>query len=95
MFEAVDGHSAGCSPLFGGGRAHLRLTGADDPLAAGLELEASPPGKKLASISLLSGGEKTLTALALVFAFFLAHPRPCACWTRSTRRWTTPMWTGS
>ena len=62
--------------LFGGGKAHLRLTGADDPLQAGLELEASPPGKKLSSISLLSGGEKTLTALALVFGFFLAQPSP-------------------
>ena len=62
--------------LFGGGKAHLRLAGADDPLHAGLELEASPPGKKLSSISLLSGGEKTLTALALVFAFFLAQPSP-------------------
>ena len=76
-FEAVDGHFRQLfATLFGGGKAHLRLTGADDPLRAGLELEASPPGKKLASISLLSGGEKTLTALALVFAFFLAQPSP-------------------
>ena len=48
----------------------------DDPLAAGLELDACPPGKKLTGIGLLSGGEKTLTALALVFAFFLAAPSP-------------------
>lgn len=76
-FEAVDGHFRRLfAVLFGGGKAHLRLTGADDPLRAGLELEASPPGKKLTSISLLSGGEKTLTALALVFAFFLAQPSP-------------------
>ena len=76
-FEAVDGHFRRLfAVLFGGGKAHLRLAGADDPLQAGLELEASPPGKKLASISLLSGGEKTLTALALVFAFFLAQPSP-------------------
>jgi chromosome segregation protein len=76
-FEAVDGHFRRLfATLFGGGKAHLRLTEAEDPLRAGLELEASPPGKKLASISLLSGGEKTLTALALVFAFFLAQPSP-------------------
>ena len=76
-FEAVDGHFRRLfTTLFGGGRAHLRLSGADDPLRAGLELEASPPGKKLSSISLLSGGEKTLTALALVFGFFLAQPSP-------------------
>jgi chromosome segregation protein len=77
VFTTVDGHFRELFVrLFGGGRAQLRLIGEDDPLAAGLELEASPPGKKLASISLLSGGEKTLTALALVFAFFLAHPAP-------------------
>ena len=77
VFTAVDGHFRRLfQHLFGGGRAHLRLAGADDPLQAGLELEASPPGKKLASISLLSGGEKTLTALALVFGFFLAQPSP-------------------
>ena len=77
VFTTVDGHFRELFVrLFGGGRAQLRLIGDDDPLAAGLELEASPPGKKLASISLLSGGEKTLTALALVFAFFLAHPAP-------------------
>ena len=76
-FEAVDGHFRRLfATLFGGGKAHLRLIEADDPLRAGLELEASPPGKKLASISQLSGGEKTLTALALVFAFFLAQPSP-------------------
>jgi chromosome segregation protein len=76
-FEAVDGHFRRLfAILFGGGKAHLRLTGMDDPLHAGLELEASPPGKKLSSISLLSGGEKTLTALALVFGFFLAQPSP-------------------
>jgi chromosome segregation protein len=62
--------------LFGGGRAQLRLIDGDDPLESGLELEASPPGKRLSSITLLSGGEKTLAALALVFAFFLAQPSP-------------------
>ena len=62
--------------LFGGGRARLELTDQDDPLAAGLELAASPPGKKLQAISLLSGGEKALTALALIFAVFLTRPAP-------------------
>ncbi len=62
--------------LFGGGRAKLSLTDMDDPLAAGLELAASPPGKKLQSVSLLSGGEKALTAIALIFAVFLTRPAP-------------------
>ncbi|MCB2055089.1 MAG: AAA family ATPase, partial [Geminicoccaceae bacterium] len=77
IFEKVDEHFRRLFvQLFGGGKAHLRLTNLDDPLAAGLELDAMPPGKKLQNISLLSGGEKTLTALALVFAFFLAQPSP-------------------
>ncbi len=62
--------------LFGGGRAHLRLTEADDPLDAGLEIMASPPGKKLQIMSLLSGGEQALTALSLLFAVFLTNPAP-------------------
>ena len=62
--------------LFGGGRAKLELTDLEDPLAAGLELAASPPGKKLQSVSLLSGGEKALTAIALIFAVFLTRPAP-------------------
>jgi chromosome segregation protein len=62
--------------LFGGGRARLSLTDQEDPFAAGLELAASPPGKKLQSVSLLSGGEKALTALALIFAVFLTKPAP-------------------
>ncbi|MCW9002550.1 MAG: AAA family ATPase, partial [Rhodospirillales bacterium] len=57
--------------LFGGGRAHLQLTESDDPLEAGLEIMASPPGKRLQSLSLLSGGEQALTALALLFGVFL------------------------
>src|SRR5262249_10564781 len=62
--------------LFGGGRAHLQLTEAEDPLDAGLEILASPPGKKLQSLSLLSGGEQALTALSLIFAVFLSNPSP-------------------
>ena len=62
--------------LFGGGRAHLALTESDDPLEAGLEIMASPPGKRLQVLSLLSGGEQALTALALLFAVFLTNPAP-------------------
>jgi len=62
--------------LFGGGRAHLALTENDDPLEAGLEIMASPPGKRLQVLSLLSGGEQALTALALLFGVFLANPTP-------------------
>jgi len=62
--------------LFGGGRAHLKLIESDDPLDAGLEIFASPPGKKLQVLSLLSGGEQALTALALLFAVFLTNPAP-------------------
>ena len=61
---------------FGGGHAHLKLTEADDPLDAGLEIMASPPGKRLQVLSLLSGGEQALTALALLFAVFLVNPAP-------------------
>ena len=62
--------------LFGGGQAHMELVDSDDPLEAGLEIFASPPGKKLQVLSLLSGGEKALTALALLFAVFLTNPAP-------------------
>ena len=62
--------------LFGGGEAHLELTEADDPLDAGLEIMASPPGKRMQHLSLLSGGEQALTAVALVFAVFLTNPSP-------------------
>jgi chromosome segregation protein len=62
--------------LFGGGRAHLALVGSDDPLEAGLEIYAEPPGKKLASLNLLSGGEQALTALSLIFAVFRCNPAP-------------------
>ena len=62
--------------LFGGGRAHLELIDDEDPLNAGLEIFASPPGKKMQVLSLLSGGERTLTALALLFAVFQTNPSP-------------------
>ena len=62
--------------LFGGGNAELKLVNSDDPLSAGLEILASPPGKKLQSLSLLSGGEQALTGLAIIFAVFLTNPSP-------------------
>ena len=62
--------------LFNGGNAKLELVDAEDPLEAGLDLLASPPGKRLQSITLLSGGEQALTALSLVFAVFLTNPAP-------------------
>ncbi|MDX2144250.1 MAG: chromosome segregation protein SMC [Rhodospirillaceae bacterium] len=76
-FNEVDGHFRSLfSRLFGGGRAHLALTEADDPLDAGLEIMASPPGKRLQNLGLLSGGEQALTALALLFAVFMTNPAP-------------------
>ena len=62
--------------LFNGGSAKLELVDSDDPLEAGLELLVSPPGKRLQSITLLSGGEQALTALSLIFAVFLTNPAP-------------------
>jgi chromosome segregation protein len=62
--------------LFGGGSAELQLIESDDPLEAGLEIFAKPPGKKPSTLSLLSGGEQALTALALIFAVFLTNPAP-------------------
>jgi chromosome segregation protein len=64
------------SRMFGGGRAHLALVGSEDVLEAGLEIYAQPPGKKLATLSLLSGGEQALTALSLIFAVFRCNPAP-------------------
>ena len=62
--------------MFGGGRAQLALVGADDPLQAGLDVVAQPPGKARARLSLLSGGEQALTALCLLFAVFRCNPAP-------------------
>ncbi|MBI2240846.1 MAG: chromosome segregation protein SMC [Magnetospirillum gryphiswaldense] len=76
-FNQVDQHFRDLFiKLFGGGRAHLALTESDDPLEAGLEIMASPPGKRMQVLSLLSGGEQALTALALIFAVFLINPAP-------------------
>src|SRR5690606_13796964 len=76
-FEQVNGNFRMLfTHLFGGGEANLVLVESDDPLEAGLEIMCQPPGKKLATLSLLSGGEQTLTALALIFAVFLANPAP-------------------
>ena len=62
--------------LFGGGSAELKLVGNEDPLQAGLEVLASPPGKKMQLLSLLSGGEQALTAISLIFSVFLCNPSP-------------------
>jgi chromosome segregation protein len=76
-FERVNAHFAGLfARLFGGGQAYLALVDDADPLVAGLEIMASPPGKRLQTLSLLSGGEQALTALALIFAVFLTNPTP-------------------
>ncbi len=77
VFDRVDAEFRSLfTRLFGGGRAHLALVGSDDPLEAGLEIYAEPPGKKLATLSLLSGGEQALTALSLIFAVFRCQPAP-------------------
>ena len=76
-FEQVNKHFQHLfTQLFGGGTAELQLIESDDPLEAGLEIMAKPPGKKPATLSLLSGGEQALTALALIFAVFLTNPAP-------------------
>ncbi len=76
-FEAVDGHFRRLfTTLFDGGQAHLALIDSDDPLEAGLEIMAQPPGKRLQSLTLLSGGEQALTAIALIFGLFLTNPAP-------------------
>ncbi len=76
-FEVVNSHFKRLfTELFGGGEAALHLIESDDPLEAGLEIIAKPPGKKPQTLSLLSGGEQALTALALIFAVFLTNPSP-------------------
>ncbi len=76
-FETVDQHFRSLfTTLFEGGQAHLELIDSDDPLEAGLEILAQPPGKKLSALTLLSGGEQALTAVALIFALFLTNPAP-------------------
>ncbi|HYP62813.1 MAG TPA: chromosome segregation protein SMC, partial [Acidocella sp.] len=77
VFAEVDKHFQTLfSRMFGGGKAHLALVGSEDPLEAGLEIYAQPPGKKLSTLSLLSGGEQALTALSLIFAVFKCNPAP-------------------
>jgi chromosome segregation protein len=76
-FEVINGHFKTLfATLFGGGQAELRLIESDDPLEAGLEIFACPPGKRLSTMSLMSGGEQALTAAALIFGVFLANPAP-------------------
>lgn len=76
-FEAADGHFQRLfTHLFGGGAAHLQWIDSDDPLEAGLEIMAQPPGKKLGNLGLLSGGEQALTAIAMIFGLFLTNPAP-------------------
>ncbi|MEO7655605.1 MAG: chromosome segregation protein SMC, partial [Sphingomicrobium sp.] len=76
-FEQVDAHFRRLfTTLFSGGQAHLELVESDDPLEAGLEIMAQPPGKRLSALTLLSGGEQALTAIALIFAIFLTNPAP-------------------
>ncbi len=77
VFETVDAQFQTLfARMFNGGRARLGMVGDDDPLLAGLEIYAQPPGKKLATLSLLSGGEQALTALSLIFAVFRCNPAP-------------------
>ncbi|WP_326914105.1 chromosome segregation protein SMC [Sphingopyxis chilensis] len=76
-FEAVNAHFQRLfTTLFNGGQAHLELVDSDDPLEAGLEIMAQPPGKRLGTLTLLSGGEQALTAVALIFGLFLTNPAP-------------------
>jgi chromosome segregation protein len=76
-YEKVDAHFRRLfTTLFEGGQAHLELVESDDPLEAGLEIMAQPPGKRLSALTLLSGGEQALTAIALIFALFLTNPAP-------------------
>ncbi len=76
-FEVVNAHFKELfTSLFGGGEAELQLIESDDPLEAGLEIFARPPGKKMSTMTLMSGGEQALTAMSLIFAVFLTNPSP-------------------
>jgi chromosome segregation protein len=76
-YRQVDAHFRSLfTTLFDGGQAHLELVESEDPLEAGLEIMAQPPGKRLSALTLLSGGEQALTAIALIFALFLTNPAP-------------------
>jgi chromosome segregation protein len=76
--------------VFEGGTARLELTNPGEPLETGVEFMVHPPGKKLTRMSLLSGGEKALSAISFIFSIFLLRPASFASWTRSMHRWTTP-----
>ena len=80
--------------LFPGGEGELLLTDPDDMLTTGIEVEARPPGKKVKRLSLLSGGERSLTAVALLVAHLQGPPVPFYIWTRSRRRSTTSTCAG-
>jgi chromosome segregation protein len=76
-FEVIDRNFRELfTELFGGGAAELKLVESEDPLESGLEIYACPPGKRMAVMSLMSGGEQALTAVALIFAVFLSNPAP-------------------
>ena len=81
--------------LFGGGTAKLSLVNEEDPLEAGIDIIIHPPGKRLTSMGLLSGGEKALTALALVFPSIWLSRARSACWMKLTPSWTKPIWSDS
>lgn len=77
--------------MFGGGRAQLRLTDAAHVLESPIEIVAQPPGKNLQNMQLLSGGERALTAIAILFSILKMKPLPSVFWTRLRRRWTMRM----
>ena len=95
-FDEVNGHFKRLfTTLFNGGEAELKLVDSDDPLDAGLEIIARPPGKKPNTLSLLSGGEQALTATSLTFAVFLTNPSPICVLDEVDAHWTMPTSTVS